>query len=259
MKKKFAVQLYSVRSEFAKDLWGTLRKVKAMGYDGVEFFGEFTHTAQELKAALEDTGLVCVGWHTPWEYVQPQNLMATVTYNRVIGNTEIVVPGLPKELTCSKDAWLKTAEAFNKLAEKLTPYGMKIAYHNHGNEFKPMEDGDIPWHYFYDNTVADVGMQLDNGNAWSAGPDTDIYDPLKRYPQRARTLHLKPYSVKNGYKTILGDDDIDWEKFFKLAQKHQNVDWHIVEYECEALYTQLEGIEKCIKALRKLEAEGKIA
>ena len=257
MRQKFAVELYSVRSELAKDLWGTLRKVKAMGYDGVEFFGHFTHTAQELKAALEDTGLECVGWHTPWDYVQPQNLLATITYNRIIGNTEIVIPGLPGELTDSKAAWLKTAEAFNELAAKLKPYGMKIAYHNHGNEFMPME-GDIPWHYFYDNTVADVGMQFDNGNAWAAGPDTDIYAPIVRYPNRMRTFHLKPYSLKTGYATTMGEDDIDWAKTFKLAREHQNVDWYIVEYENESLYTQLGGIEKCIEALRKLEDEGKI-
>ena len=257
MKQKFAVELYSVRDELARDLWGTLRKVKAMGYDGVECFGHFTHTAQELKAALDDTGLVCVGWHTPWEYVQPHALFATITYNKIIGNTEIVIPGLPGELTNSKAAWLKTAEMFNELAAKLAPYGMKIAYHNHGNEFEPME-GDLPWHYFYDNTVEDVGMQLDNGNAWTASPDTDVYAPLVRYPFRARTLHHKPFSLKTGHATMLGEDDIDWEKFFKLAKQHQNVEWHIVEYECEDMYTQMEGIEKCIQGLRKLEAEGKI-
>ena len=257
MRHKFAVELYSVRTELAKDLWGTLRKIKAMGYDGVEFAGHFKHTAQEVKAALKDTGLECIGWHTPWEYVQPNNLMATITYNKMVGNTEIVIPGLPGELTDSKAAWLETAKKFNDLAEQLKPYGMKIAYHNHGAEFKPME-GDIPWHYFFDNTVADVGMQFDNGNAWHAGPETDIYDPIVRYPNRIRTFHLKPYSLKDGYATTMGEDDIDLPKTFKLCKEHQNVEWFIVEYECDKLYTQLGGVEKCIQALRKLECEGKI-
>jgi sugar phosphate isomerase/epimerase len=228
-----------------------------MGYDGVEFFWEFRHTAQELKAALDDTGLVCCGWHTPWHYVLPGNLMGTITYNKVIGNNEIVVPGLPQEMTDSKEAWLKTAQMFNELAAKMAPYGMNIAYHNHGSEFKDM-GGDIPYHYFYDNTVTEVGLQLDNGNAWTAGPDTDIYDPIVRYPGRARTLHHKPFSLKTGHATMIGEDDVDWARFFKLCEEHQNVAWHIVEYECEEMYSQMEGIERCIKALRKLESEGKI-
>ena len=34
-----ALQLYSVREDMEKDLPGTLRAVKAMGYEGVEFAG----------------------------------------------------------------------------------------------------------------------------------------------------------------------------------------------------------------------------
>lgn len=256
MGNKYAVELYSVRDELKKDLWGTLRKVKKMGYDGVEFFWEFTHTAQELKAALDDTGLLCCGWHTPWPYVSDSNLMGVVTYNKVIGNTDIVIPGLPQEMTQSKDAWLKTAKTFNGIAEKLADYGMHLGYHNHAAEFKDME-GDIPFHYLFDNTER-VGMQLDNGNAWVAGPDTDIYDPLKRYPCRAKTLHLKPFSLKTGHATMIGEDDINWTKFFDLCYTQQQVEWYIIEYECDKIYSQMDGIEACIKALKKMEAEGNI-
>lgn len=39
--KKFpvALQLYSVRDDLEKDFIGTLKQVKALGYDGVEFAG----------------------------------------------------------------------------------------------------------------------------------------------------------------------------------------------------------------------------
>ncbi|MCL2605266.1 MAG: sugar phosphate isomerase/epimerase [Defluviitaleaceae bacterium] len=248
--RKFGVQLYSVRDEFRKDMWGTLRKVKAMGYDAVEFFWEFTHTAQEIKAALKDTGLQCCGWHTPWHYLQPGNLMGTITYNKIIGNAELTVPGLPGEMTGSKAAWLETAKLFNDVAAKLAPYGMRLSYHNHGEEFKTME-GDLPIRHLMDNTCPCIGLQLDNGNAFSAGADTDVYDPITRYPGRVRTIHHKPYSVEKGFATMIGEDDIDWARFFALCDKHQNVDWHIVEYEDEK-YSQLEGIEICLKALRKL-------
>ena len=252
----YALELYSVRKDLQADLWGTLRKVKKMGYEGVEFFGEYTHTAQELKAAMDDTGLSCVGWHTPWLYVTPSHLLGTITYNKILGNTDIVIPGLPKDMCDSKAAWLKSAETFNGIACKLADYGMHIGYHNHGSEFTNMEGG-LPWHYFYDNTV-NVGMQFDNGNAWTAGPDTDIYEPITRYPKRAKTLHQKPFSLKTGHATMIGEDDIDWVKFFALCKAHQNVQWHIIEYECEDLYTPLDGVEKCLVALKQMEDEGKI-
>ena len=43
-----ALQLYSVRDDMASDFEGTLKKVKAMGYDGVEFAGLFGHSAAEV-------------------------------------------------------------------------------------------------------------------------------------------------------------------------------------------------------------------
>jgi len=253
---KYALELYSVRNDLQRDLWGTLRKVKKMGYEGVEFFGEFTHTAQELKAALCDTGLSCVGWHTPWTYVTDPHLLGTITYNKILGNSDIVIPGLPHEMTDSKEAWLKTAASFNDIACKLADYGMHLGYHNHGGEFMDMEGG-LPFHYFFDNTT-NVGMQHDNGNAWTAGPETDIYDPIIRYPYRAKTLHLKPFSLKTGHATMIGEDDIDWPRFFGLCKAHQNILWHIIEYECEDLYTPLDGVEKCLNALKLMEKEGKI-
>ena len=252
----FALELYSVRKDLKADLWGTLRKVKKMGYDGVEFAGAFVHTAQELKAALEDTGLRCISWHTPWQYVTPSCLLGTITYNKVIGNTDIVIPALSKEMSDSKAAWLKTAEEFEKIAETLAEFGMHIGYHNHGVEFKDMEGG-LPWHYFYDNTRR-VGMQFDNGNAWTAGPDTDVYDPFTRYPFRAKTLHIKPFSLKTGHATMIGEDDIDWPRTFKLCNTYQNVEWYIIEYECETLYTPIDGVERCIKALKEMESTGSI-
>jgi sugar phosphate isomerase/epimerase len=182
--------------------------------------------------------------------LQHGNLMGTITYNKIIGNTELTVPGLPDEMTNSKEAWLDTAGKFNDIAAKLAPYGMKLAYHNHSSEFKDM-GGDLPIHYLMDNTTPDVGLQLDNGNAYSAGPATDIYAPLTRYPGRVRTIHHKPYSLKNGFATMIGEDDIDWPRFFDLCEKHQSVVWHIVEYECEEKYPQLEGIRLCIEALKK--------
>ena len=50
---KIGLQLYSVRDKMQESVEDTLRAVKEMGYDYVEFAGYFDHTAEEL-AALPD-------------------------------------------------------------------------------------------------------------------------------------------------------------------------------------------------------------
>jgi sugar phosphate isomerase/epimerase len=156
----------------------------------------------------------------------------------------------------SKEACLKTAAAFEEVSQTLADYGMVLGFHNHSIEFKPVE-GDIPFHYLFDNTTR-LAMQLDNGNALSAGPDTDIFDPLTRYAGRSRTIHLKPYSNTKGFATMIGEDDIDLPRFFDICHKTQNVLWYIVEYEVEDLYPALEGAEKCLQALQSMGKAGKL-
>ena len=66
--KKFpiALQLYSVREDMEQDFEGTLKKVKELGYDGVEFAGLFGKSAAEVKALVEKYDLVPISAHVPF-------------------------------------------------------------------------------------------------------------------------------------------------------------------------------------------------
>jgi len=57
--KKFnvGIQLYGVRNAMAQDFEGTLKAVKEMGYDYVEFAGYYGKTAEEIKEILDRIGL----------------------------------------------------------------------------------------------------------------------------------------------------------------------------------------------------------
>jgi len=258
MSYRYAVELYSVRGDLDKDLLGTLTQVKEMGYEAVEFFGGFKHTAQEIKEALEKTGLEICGWHTPWDYVQDDKFDETVAYFKEIGNKYVIIPGLPGELTGSKESWLKVAEQFNLLSKKLQEHGMSIGYHNHASEFHYM-DGEQPFHILFSNTDPSVIVQVDNGHVLCGGGD--VMDAVTPYPGRAKTVHLKPYkkgseNPYDGYDTMIGEDDIPWAEFMKWCRDHGGTEWYIVEYESEKLYEPMVGIKKCLENLKKMEAEG---
>ncbi|HHY82769.1 MAG TPA: sugar phosphate isomerase/epimerase [Clostridiales bacterium] len=255
MKYRYGLQLYSVRKDLEKDLQGTLSKVKEMGYEAVEFFGEFKYPAQEVKQVLDNIGLKICGWHTPWHYLQGDQLNETIAYFKDLGNKYVIIPGLPHNLTYSKEAWLSAAEEFNGLSEKLQKHGMKIGYHNHFAELYDM-DGEKPFHMFFSNTDSSVIMQVDIGHVLCGG--ADLMDTIADYAGRAVSVHLKPYkkgceNPHEGYDTMIGDDDIPWAEFMSWCKEHGNTEWYIVEYESEALYAPLEGVQKCLEALRKME------
>jgi len=146
-----ALELYSVRKELAADPLGTLKKVAAMGYEGVEFAGDPLASAEVIKGWLDETGLVCCGWHTGFHRVQDDALADTVALNKAIGNSRIIIPGLPGQYTGTKEGWLEAAKFFNQLAERLADEGMQTGYHNHRVEFQ-LINGEIPWVILGENT-----------------------------------------------------------------------------------------------------------
>ena len=54
MSFKVGLQVYSVREDAEKDLEGTLKKIKELGYDGVELAGLYGRSYAEVRAAVDN-------------------------------------------------------------------------------------------------------------------------------------------------------------------------------------------------------------
>ena len=61
---EYGIQMYSVRDLTKDDLAGALRAVAEIGYKFVEFAGFFGHSAEEVRAMLDENGLEVSGTHT---------------------------------------------------------------------------------------------------------------------------------------------------------------------------------------------------
>jgi sugar phosphate isomerase/epimerase len=240
------LQLYSVRHECQKDLVGTVTAVAKMGYKGVEFAGYYGRDAKTLRKLLDDVGLKCCGTHTGLETLLGDNLARTIEFNRTLGNKFLIVPGLSAKYTSSREAWRKTADLFNEIAEKVEAEGMRVGYHNHTIEFKPLE-GELPWDIFFSRAKPTVVMQFDTGNAMHGGGDATVF--LKKYPGRAATVHIKPFSRKKP-NALIGDDELPWPEIFRLCETIGGTEWYIVEYESDA-YPPLVSVEKTLEVLRR--------
>ena len=96
----------------------------------------------------------------------------------------------------------------------------------------------------------EVNGQLDNGNALSGGGDA--LANLKKYPCRTYSFHLKPYSLADGFATMIGEDDINWTGTLDEIDAQGVTEWGIVEFSAKDRYPELEGAHRCLEALRKL-------
>ncbi|MGD2175239.1 MAG: sugar phosphate isomerase/epimerase [Candidatus Brocadiaceae bacterium] len=242
-----ALQLYSVRENCANDLPGTLEAVAKMGYEGVDFAGYHDRSAAELRKMLDDLGLKMAGTHIGLDTLLGDALEATIEFEATLGNKFLIVPGLPEERRCCRDAWLETAAIFNDIAANLERHGMKTGYHNHAIEFTPM-DGEMPWDTLGSNTNDDVVLQIDLGNALHGGADPVPF--IEKYPGRSGTVHLKEYSATND-KALIGEGDVRWDETFRLCESIGGTEWYIVEQESYA-YPPMECVEKCLQALKEM-------
>ena len=240
------LQLYSIRKDCARDLPGCLAAVAKMGYDGVEFAGYHDRSAQELRKMCDDLGLKVCGTHIGLDTLLGDQLKPTIAFNQTLGNKFLVVPGLARERTESRAAWLETASVFNGIADQLKPLGLYTGYHNHHTEFAPL-DGEMPWDTFFGNTRPEVVMQIDLGNALHGSADPVPF--LERYPGRAATVHLKEFS--SGEPKVVGEGEVPWADVFRLCETTGGTEWYIVEqevYDC----APLECVRRCLDNLRKM-------
>lgn len=234
------LQLYSVREQCAKDLPGVLAAVAKMGYRGVEFAGYHGRTAKELRALLDANGLVCCGTHTPYESVLPDKLQETIEFNKTIGNKFLIVPWMEGK---TKQAWLEKAKLFNEVAGKVKGQGMLVGYHAHAHDFDKF-DGESAWDLFFGNTESDVVMQLDTSNCRDGGADPVAV--LKKYPGRAKSIHLK--ASGGGAEAAIGEDKVDWKAVFEFCESKGGTQWYVVEHESSK--EPLGAVKKCFEALK---------
>lgn len=237
------LQLYSLRKECATDLPGMLAAVSKIGYRGVEFAGYHGRSAKELRKLLDDNGLVACGTHTPYDSIQGDKLKETVEFNRTIGNKFLIVPWMSEAK--SKQEWLDRAKLFNDVADKVKADGMWVGYHAHQHDFKQIE-GVSAWDLFFGNTKPAVVMQLDTSNCLSGGADPVAV--LKKYPGRARTIHLKAHG--GGPDAVIGEDAVDWKEVFAFCESKGKTQWYIVEHESGT--NPLDAVKRCFEGLRKL-------
>jgi len=252
-KRPIGLQLFSIREDCKNDLPGSLRQVAEMGYDGVEFAGYYDRSAAELRAMLDDVGLVCCGTHAKFDSLLDDAFDETAAFNRTLGNRFLIAPSIPKEFRASADGWKQAAEVFNGLAERAAALDLRVGYHNHNVEFTDLGGG-CGWDLFAANTRDDVILQIDTGNARHGGADPAPF--IERYPGRSTTVHLKEWSAGGGEgipqrRAVIGEGDEDWETVFRLCESVGATQWYIVEQEVYAVEPMV-TVRQCIDNLHRM-------
>ncbi len=193
-KLPIALQLYTVRGDMEQDFKGTLQKVKALGYDGVEFAGLFNNTPEQINAWCKEIGLVPISAHVPLAEMLADVDKVVADY-KAIGCEYIVVPYVTEERRPGGDKFYQMVDEIRAIGEKCKAAGLTLLYHNHDFEFKKLESGEYGLDYLYANVPADL-LQTELDQCWVKYSGLDPVEYLKKYTGRAPVVHLKDFHIE---------------------------------------------------------------
>lgn len=272
--KKFNVglQLYSVREAMENDMDGTLKAVKEMGYDYVEFAGYFGKTAEEVKALLDKYGLTAISVHQAIDLFENEG-KAAVDYLNTIGVKYAAIPWYDKNQFHTN--WDNTVAKFAEVSKLLNDGGIQLMYHNHDFEFEKI-DGEYILDKLYATLDAKTLMpEIDTCWVHYAGVNPAEY--VKKYAGKIKVLHLKDFVCEklgggpvyalidedgneiknaskedNGFKfTPVGSGIQDWNAILSAAEE-AGIEYVIVEQDQAYERSTLEAAKMSREYLKSL-------
>ena len=244
------VQVYSLVSEPISAV-EKLRTIAKLGFSGAEFTADFTQVPlDEMKKVLEETGLKVNSAHVGLDQIE-----SVLPYFAELGAKLVICP---MTNFCNKAEALEVAEELNRLGRIAKPYGIKIGYHNHTDEFYK-DEGKYLYDWLIDACDPEVtAFQVDCG--WCSAAGVDPVEFINSHAGRIASIHIKenggvigakqPQSRYDTTPRFKFEKDADGNpifppEFLKMKDEHDKlnvpqgagiVDWKAVKAAADAQY-----------------------
>jgi len=192
---QIGLQLYTLRKAIAKDLKKTLGEVAKIGYRQVEPYGFPSPQSIDMIKRAKDLGMRVHSSHFTWDSLLHPEKKGMRPFAEVLETahkhelTDLVVPYLHNEDRKDLEAYKKTAETLNRGAELSAEAGIRLAYHNHAFEFKPMTQGKTGYDVFVESFSPRMFFEVDV--FWVKLGGVDPIAQLAKLENRVSQLHLK--------------------------------------------------------------------
>lgn len=217
---KYAVQLYTLRRDCTNggEFLALFKKIKALGFDGVEFAGWHDLPLEEIRTALDAAGLVAVGCHCGMDSFEgEENIRKCIATAKTLGMDCYGVGGAPHTTAEDIEKLRRIFRQANAIGE---PEGVKFYYHNHSEEFQIELDGEP-----VENLIAkDAWLEIDT--YWSHHAGMNNAELIRALKDRIIHLHVK--DGVDGHPKALGEGDCDVKAVLDAA-KEIGLEWVVLE------------------------------
>ncbi len=255
--QEVGLQLYSLRNQFKTDVPGTLQLINSWGITNLEGGGTYGLEMDEFKGLLKKNNLNVVSVGAGYDDLKDGNIDKIIENAKTFGAKYVMCAWISHEGNNFDIAKTKEAtEVFNTAGKKLKEAGLTLAYHAHGYEFRPYEDGTL-FDYMAKN-AKDFAFEMDV--YWVQHGGEDPLALLNKYPDKFVLLHLK--DMEKGVKgnntghedvetnVVLGTGQVDIAGVVKRAEELGIVEYMFIEDECSRVVEQVPQSLKFLEGLK---------
>ena len=243
------LQLYSLREQFAKDVPGTLDKVRDFGFKHIELHSTYGLTPEKFKAELDARKFRVVAAHFPFKRFR-DDLENVIKETKIFGAEYAGCAWIDHQQPFDEKTCREAIAVFNRAGEVLAKAGIKYFYyfyHTHGYEFQPHGTGTLFDLMMTDTDPKHVNFEMDV--FWIVHAGQDPVKLFEKYPHRWPLTHLKgmkastPTGLLTGHSDVannvpLGTGKIDYAPVLKAAAK-AGVKQHFIEDESPEVEQQI--------------------
>lgn len=230
-KRSMALQLYTLRDPAKEDLAGTLKKVREMGWEYVQWSGMPNLPAEKIREALDTAGLKAIAAHVGIEPFE-KDFAANVKFWQTVGVKDLAPGGMMNDCKASLKDWLNGARRLDELGAKLRSVGLRLSYHNHNFEFGKFPDDDRRKLDILMASTKPENLNAEIDLAWAYVAGADPAACIRKYKGRCPLVHAKDVvKARNGKKQQfkpLGQGELNWPEIF-AAGDESGIEWYIYE------------------------------
>jgi sugar phosphate isomerase/epimerase len=199
---RIGVQLYTVRDALAQDFKGTLESIARLGFQGVEFAGNYGGMQPaELKDDLARLGLEAAAFHVMIETLEA-NLTEQINLAKALGTPYLVCPWLHESRYASSERWRETFSVLDRLANACAASDTVLAYHNHIFEFEHRVGTEFALDALFASAPR-LQAELDVAWAHAGGMGSVGYVEQYANARRLPLIHLKDLQRDGtGWRTV---------------------------------------------------------
>jgi len=243
-----AAQLWTFRYDLEKDVPGTLKKIKELGFDYVEGFDApfITGDPDAFKAQLDAAGLsmFALHWNNLEDWRKDPSVILATAKRMGAHYTGIAWLKNTKEDTVTLEVVNEAADILMKTCAQAKEAGLQLYYHIHGYELQSSGDDKT----FFDSFVSRLDyscVRLEMDVFWVTYAGQDPVQFMETYQDGVELLHIKnmadhvqtgvftgadfmPPDMSADFWVPLGKGKIDYKLVFEKG-KQIGVKWYILE------------------------------